>query len=53
MYPFQTSNIDIANTTFVRFGDKKVKATLLNTTHAIVYSPAALYEGPATVEVSF
>jgi len=53
MYPFQTSNIDVTNTTWVRFGEKKVRAQLVNTTHTLVVSPAVLYEGPATVEVSY
>lgn len=53
MYPFQTSNLDIANTTFVRFGKYKVKGTLINTTHALCTSPASYSEGKVPVEITF
>lgn len=54
MYPFQVSDLYIDNTTFVKFGPGHyVRAELINTTYAKVYSPASLTEGPVPVEVSF
>jgi len=51
MMPFQYSQVDFLNTTWVQFGPNRVRVNLINNTHASVIAPASYSEGPVPVEV--
>ena len=52
LYPFKATQIDITNSTFVKFGDTYMsEVNLINNTHCSVFSPPSYLNTPVPVEV--